>query len=155
MLNLWKTLGTAVTAARHQLHLAMPVMVALGVLFILAAIWWLGPGWHWREYQPLGTLSLRITASAVVVLLPLLLWAWRVQRRYRQWQAEQRRLAAVAQDACLRDLECQQQSLDASLAALRKQLLHDDIYRLPWYRRWAARARARVAWSPSSKTLSR
>ncbi|NWD08201.1 type VI secretion system membrane subunit TssM [Pseudomonas gingeri] len=133
MINLWKNIGVAATVAQRQLHLAMPVMVLLGMLIALLGIWWLGPHWTWEGHQPLAGLSMRVTASVVVIILPLLIWAFRVHLHHRRWQAERRLATAMETDPCLKVIEEQQRSLDDSLAALRKKLAHGDIYRLPWY----------------------
>lgn len=60
---------------------ALALMVVLGVVFALIGIWWLGPHWTWREHQPLAALAMRVSASVVVVVVPLLFWAWRVRQR--------------------------------------------------------------------------
>lgn len=59
----------------RQFNQAVPVLVLLGVVFLLIAIWWLGPQWTWREHQPLSELSMRVSASVVVLVVPLLIWA--------------------------------------------------------------------------------
>ena len=82
--------------------LCMAVLVLLGVVFLLIAIWWLGPQWTWRERQPLGELAMRVSASVVVLVVPLLIWAWRVRNRYQRLQVERQHEAAVQADPCLR-----------------------------------------------------
>lgn len=32
----------------RQFNQALPILVLLGVVFLLIAIWWLGPQWVWR-----------------------------------------------------------------------------------------------------------
>lgn len=133
MLNFREIIKPVALACQRQLKLAMPVLVLLGVILALTGIWWLGPRWVWEGYQPLAELSMRISASAVVILVPLLIWALLVHRRHQQWEAERRQQAVLDGDPDLHHLELQQRALDESLAALRKHMGRKDIYQLPWY----------------------
>lgn len=76
MKTVWSYLKRCGLPVLRQLNQAVPVLVLLGVVFLLIAIWWLGPQWTWRERQPLSELSMRISASVVVLVVPLLIWAW-------------------------------------------------------------------------------
>ena len=102
----------------RQFNQAVPVLVLLGVVFLLIAIWWLGPQWTWRERQPLGELAMRVSASVVVLVVPLLIWAWRVRNRYQRLQVERQHEAAVQADPCLPYIEAQERALDRSLGNL-------------------------------------
>lgn len=57
-----------------RIGLALPLLLGLGALLMLVAIWWLGPQWTWREQQPLASVAHRSVASLVLVLVPLLCW---------------------------------------------------------------------------------
>lgn len=113
---------------------ALALMVVLGVVFALIGIWWLGPHWTWREHQPLAALAMRVSASVVVVVVPLLFWAWRVRQRLLRLNAEHAREAAVVLDPCLPYVEAQERSLDQSLSHLLNNMeRRRSLYQLPWY----------------------
>ncbi len=46
-----------------RIGLALPLLLGLGALLMLVAIWWLGPQWMWREQQPLASVAHRSVAS--------------------------------------------------------------------------------------------
>ncbi|WP_339520100.1 type VI secretion system membrane subunit TssM [Pseudomonas proteolytica] len=118
----------------RQFNQAVPVLVLLGVVFLLIAIWWLGPQWAWRERQPLGELAMRVSASVVVLVAPLLIWAWRVRNRYQRLQVERQHEAAVQADPCLPYIEAQERALDRSLGNLLNNMeRRRSLYQLPWY----------------------
>lgn len=118
----------------RQFNQALPLLVVLGMGFLLIGIWWLGPQWTWREHQPLGELAMRVSASVVVVVIPLLFWAWRVRSRYQGLQAERQHEAAVQADPCLPYVEAQERALDRSLTNLLNNMeRRRSPYQLPWY----------------------
>ncbi len=118
----------------RQFNQAVPVLVLLGVVFLLIAIWWLGPQWTWRERQPLGELAMRVSASVMVLVVPLLIWAWRVRNRYQRLQVERQHEAAVQADPCLPYIEAQERALDRSLGNLLNNMeRRRSLYQLPWY----------------------
>ena len=101
MLMVWSYLKRWGLPVLRQFNQAVPVLVLLGVVFLLIAIWWLGPQWTWRERQPLSEWAMRVSASVVVLVVPLLIWAWRVRNRYQRLQVERQHEAAVQADVCL------------------------------------------------------
>ena len=102
----------------RQFNQALPLLVVLAVALLLAGIWWLGPQWSWREQQPLAELAMRVSASVVVLVIPLLCWAWRVRQRYQCLQAERQYEAATQADPCLSYVQAQERALDRSLDTL-------------------------------------
>ncbi|KYC20597.1 type VI secretion system membrane subunit TssM [Pseudomonas sp. ABFPK] len=116
---------------------AMPVVVGVVLLGVAAAVvwlWWLGPEWRWREQQPLVDLPVRIAATVLLVMLPLLAWSAWVHRRNRSIVREQKRQRREVEDPCLVYLQAQQRSLDSSLARLRdSQGGRGHRYDVPWY----------------------
>lgn len=117
-----------------RIGLAMPVLLVLGALLLLIAIWWLGPNWTWRGQQPLGSLANRAMASLLLLTLSVLCWALVMRVRFRRLQALQHQDAAVKADPCLQYVEAQQRALDQNLAHfLDNAGGRRALYRLPWY----------------------
>ena len=114
--------------------LALPLLLGLGTLLMLIAIWWLGPQWMWRGQQPLASVAHRSMASLVLLLVPLLCWLVVLCKRYRHLQAERRQALAAEQDRVLPFVQAQERALNHGLeryldiAGGRRAL-----YRLPWY----------------------
>ena len=134
MKTVWSYLKRWGLPVLRQFNQAWPVLVLLGVMFLLVAIWWLGPQWTWRERQPLGELAMRVSASVVVMVVPLLIWAWRVRERYQRLQVERQHEAAVQADPCLPYIEAQERALDRSLGNLLNNMeRRRSLYQLPWY----------------------
>lgn len=134
MKTVWSYLKRWGLPVLRQFNQAWPVLVLLGVMFLLVAIWWLGPQWTWRERQPLGELAMRVSASVVVIVVPLLIWAWRVRERYQRLQVERQHEAAVQADPCLPYIEAQERALDRSLGNLLNNMeRRRSLYQLPWY----------------------
>ncbi|CAD5109370.1 type VI secretion system membrane subunit TssM [Zestomonas carbonaria] len=118
----------------RQFKSAMPILLLLGVVFLLVAIWWLGPQWTWRDSQPLADLSMRVLLTVVVVLIPTLAWALVLRSRNRQFEEERRQAMQVQHDPVLRFVRAQERALDRSLAMLRENLGgRNPLYQLPWY----------------------
>lgn len=134
MKTVWSYLKRWGLPVLRQFNQAWPVLVLLGVMFLLVAIWWLGPQWTWRERQPLAELSMRVSASVVVIVVPLLIWAWCVRERYQGLQVERQHEAAVQADPCLPYIEAQERALDRSLGNLLNNMeRRRSLYQLPWY----------------------
>ena len=134
MKTVWSYLKRWGLPVLRQFNQAWPVLVLLGVMFLLVAIWWLGPQWTWRERQPLGEWAMRVSASVAVIVVPLLIWAWRVRERYQRLQVERQHEAAVQADPCLPYIEAQERALDRSLGSLLNNMeRRRSLYQLPWY----------------------
>ncbi|QCI11874.1 type VI secretion system membrane subunit TssM [Pseudomonas putida] len=117
-----------------RIGLAMPVLLGLGVSLLLIAIWWLGPQWTWRGQQPLDSLSSRGMASLLLVLLPVLSWAFMLRVKFRRLQAQQCDEAAAEADPCLAYVQAQERALNQGLAHyLENAGGRRALYRLPWY----------------------
>ncbi|GLO45163.1 type VI secretion system membrane subunit TssM [Pseudomonas putida] len=116
---------------------AMPLVVGVVLLGVAAAVvwlWWLGPEWRWREQHPLVDLPVRIAATVLLVVLPLLAWSAWVHQRNRLIVREQQRQRHEVEDPCLVYLQAQQRSLDSNLARLRdSQGGRGHRYDVPWY----------------------
>lgn len=115
----------------------MPVVVVAVVLGIAAGIVWLwgwGPDWRWRDQQPLADLPVRVAATVMLAVVPLLAWSVLVYRRNRSILLEQQRQQREVQDPCLVYEQAQQRSLDSSLARLLdNQRGSRQRYEVPWY----------------------
>ncbi|KAF0253790.1 type VI secretion system membrane subunit TssM [Pseudomonas putida] len=117
-----------------RIGLALPLLLGLGALLMLVAIWWLGPQWMWREQQPLASVAHRSVASLVLVLVPLLCWLVVVRRRLRRLQAERRQARAVELDGALPFMQAQEKALSQGLERyLDNAGGRRALYRLPWY----------------------
>jgi len=125
--RLWRTIG------RH-LKTSAPVLLLLGLAFVLVGIWWLGPQWQWKATTPLSPLPVRLALSIFLVLLPVVAWAWVMRTRYRRLHDEQVRREAAATDPLRGSEMAQEKALNASLDLLRQNLdKRDYLYALPWY----------------------
>ncbi|MFK3815359.1 type VI secretion system membrane subunit TssM [Pseudomonas sp. NPDC089407] len=134
MNQLWKLLKRWGLPLVTRIGLAMPLLLGLGAVLILVAIWWLGPQWTWREQQPLASMAHRGLASLVLVLVPLLCWLVVLRRGNRRLQAERNLAVAAELDQTLPYVQAQEKALDQGLA----RFLHNAggrraLYRLPWY----------------------
>lgn len=130
----WTRLKRWALSIARQFSLATPVLLGLAVALALLGIWWLGPHWQWRGEWPLAELSIRVLATVLVLVAPLLLWSLSLRRRHALLQTERQRALAVVADPGLAHVEAQQRAMDRKLAnfienAGGKRSLH----RLPWY----------------------
>lgn len=131
---LWKHLKRWGLPWVTRIGLAMPLLLVLGAVLMLVAIWWLGPQWTWREQQPLASMAHRGLASLVLVLVPLLCWLVVLRRRNHRLQAERNQAVAAEVDRTLPFVQAQEKALDQGLS----RFLHNAggrraLYRLPWY----------------------
>ena len=130
----WTLLKRWLLPLATRVGLVMPVLLVLGSVLMLAAIWWLGPQWAWREQHPLASIAHRSLASLVLVLVPLLCWLLVLRRRYVRLQAERNEAAAAELDSVLPLLRAQENALDQGLARLLGSAGgRRALYRLPWY----------------------
>lgn len=112
----------------------VPLLLLLALIFALVAIWWLGPQWTWRGKQPLADLSVRVVLTILLLVLPIITWAFVLQRRNRKLEAEQQRAQSVQKNPALRFVHAQERALDQLLTVLRANLpKRQGLYRLPWY----------------------
>lgn len=89
MWNIWSKLqryGQLIVRWGRQ---GAPLLQLLLLALALAAIWWLGSKWSWGEHRPLASLTARVLATVVLLVVPLLLWALRLRKRAMRLEAEQ------------------------------------------------------------------
>jgi type VI secretion system protein ImpL len=121
-------------AISRHLKNSAPVLLLLGLAFVMVAVWWLGPQWQWKGERPLSPVSVRLALSIFLVLIPVVAWAWVMRARYLRLQQEQQRREAAVADPLQGFEAAQERALDASLEMLRQNLhTRDYLYKLPWY----------------------
>lgn len=134
MSRIWAYLKRFGLPVLRQFKSAMPVLLLLGVLFLLIGIWWLGPELNWNASRPLADMPARLLATLGVLMAPLLMWLFALRRRNRRLEAEREHAAQRKEDPALRYVQAQERALDSSLAALRANLKsRNALYELPWY----------------------
>ncbi|HCE7029514.1 type VI secretion system membrane subunit TssM [Pseudomonas aeruginosa] len=134
MWKIWSNLQRYGRPVLRWFKPGVPLMLLVLLVLALGAIWWLGPQWTWGENQPLGSLTARILATVVLLVVPLLAWALRLRQRTHQLEGERKHDVAVQVDACLRYVEAQERDLDRSLALLQSNLKgRNALYQMPWY----------------------
>jgi type VI secretion system protein ImpL len=134
MNQLWTLLKRWGLPLVTRIGLAMPLLLVLGTVLMLVAIWWLGPQWLWREQYPLASVAHRSLASLVLVLVPLLCWLVVLRRRYVRLQAERKQTVAAELDSVLPLVQAQEKALDQGLSRfLDSAGGRGALYRLPWY----------------------
>ncbi|MFJ4453967.1 type VI secretion system membrane subunit TssM [Pseudomonas sp. NPDC089392] len=131
---LWKQLKRWGLPLANRIGLAMPLLLALGVVLLLVAIWWLGPHWTWREHQPLANGAYRIVASLLLVLVSLSCWLLVLRTRFRRLQKERKQAAAAELDRTLPFVDAQEKALNHGLECFFDNAGgRSALYRLPWY----------------------
>ena len=131
--NIWSNLQRYGRPLLRWLKPGIPVLL-LTLVLGAAVIWWLGPRWALAGYQPLGSVTARVLAIVMLLVLPLLGWIVRLQRRNRRLEAERKHEEVRQTDACLRFVEAQERDLDRNLALLQANLKGRNAqYQIPWY----------------------
>jgi type VI secretion system protein ImpL len=134
MNRLWTQLAAGRRALMSRANGMVPMLVGLGVVLTVVAVWWLGPQWTWRGHQPLASVTQRGLASLVLIVVPLLAWLMVLRGRVRHLQTERARTAAAEQDRTLPFVDAQEKALNLALG---RYLEHAGgrrgLYRLPWY----------------------
>ena len=134
MNQLWKYLKRWGWPLMTRIGLAMPLLLGLGAVLMLVAIWWLGPQWTWRDQQPLASVAHRSVASLVFVLVALLCWLIVLRTRFRRLQAERQQAMAAEVDPAQPFVHAQEKALSQALARyLDNAGGRRALYRLPWY----------------------
>lgn len=130
----WKQLKRWGLHLSRRIGLAMPLLLGLGAVLMLIAIWWLGPHWTWREQQPLANVAHRLVASLVLVVVPLLGWLIVLRRRVRRLQTDRKQAVAATLDPTLPLVQAQEHALNQRLASYLDNVGgRSALYRLPWY----------------------
>ncbi|AUZ58582.1 conserved type VI secretion system protein [Pseudomonas sp. XWY-1] len=134
MSQFWKYLKRWGWPLMTRIGLAMPLLLGLGAVLMLVAIWWLGPQWTWRDQQPLASVAHRSLASLVFVLVALLCWLIVLRTRFRRLQAERQQAMAAEVDPAQPFVHAQEKALSQGLARyLDNAGGRRALYRLPWY----------------------
>ncbi|HGX3311233.1 TPA: type VI secretion system membrane subunit TssM [Pseudomonas aeruginosa] len=134
MWKIWSNLQRFGRPVLRWFKPGVPLMLLVLLVLALGAIWWFGPQWTWGERQPLESLTARVLATVVLLVVPLLAWALRLRQRTQLLEAERKHDEAVEVDACLRYVEAQERDLDRSLALLQANLKgRNALYQMPWY----------------------
>lgn len=134
MKQLWNVLRRWGVPLASRIGMVLPVLLGLGAVLMLVAIWWLGPEWTWRGQQPLASVAHRSLASLMLVMLPLLCWLWVLRTRFARLQAQRHQELAVEADPSLPYVQAQERALNRGLASfLDNAGGRRALYRLPWY----------------------
>ncbi|MGO1748636.1 MAG: type VI secretion system membrane subunit TssM [Marinobacter sp.] len=113
---------------------AVPFTLALGVVALLVATWWLGPKWEIGGEFPLAAWQMRALITLGVVLLVAMIWGTVLARRLGKVNASKAEEQQEQEDPVLPMERRQQRLLDRQLAALKNNLPgRRGVYRLPWY----------------------
>ncbi len=113
---------------------AAPFTLALGLIALLIATWWLGPKWEVRGEFPLAAWQMRALVTLGVVLLVVMIWGTVLARRLGKVNAAKAEEQQEQEDPILPMERRQQRLLDRQLASLKKNLPgRRGVYRLPWY----------------------
>ncbi|MBN3824862.1 type VI secretion system membrane subunit TssM [Burkholderia sp. Ac-20384] len=132
--NIWSNLQRYGRLVWRWGRQGTPLLPLLLLVLALTTIWWLGPKWNWGTYRPLGSITARMLATVVLLVLPLLLWALRLRKRTQRLEAERQQAEERQVDPCLRYIQAQEHDLDHSLATLQGNLgSRQALYQLPWY----------------------
>ncbi|MGO3296796.1 MAG: type VI secretion system membrane subunit TssM [Marinobacter sp.] len=113
---------------------AAPYTLALGLVALLVATWWLGPKWEIGGAFPLAAWQMRALVTLGVVLLVAMIWGTVLARRLGKVNASKAEEQQEQEDPVLPMERRQQRLLDRQLAALKNNLPgRRGVYRLPWY----------------------
>ncbi|TGN38857.1 type VI secretion system membrane subunit TssM [Marinobacter confluentis] len=116
------------------LRSAAPITLALGVVVLLVATWWLGPRLEIGGEYPLAAWQMRALVTLGVVLLVAMIWGMVLARKLGKVNAEKAEEKQEEEDPILPLERRQQRLLDKRLAELKKNLPgRKGVYRLPWY----------------------
>ena len=106
----------------------------LGVLLLAAFVWWAGPYFAFADYHPLGTITARLVAIAMVVGFWMASIAWKQVKAKRA--SGKLAAAVVAQDPRGvqegPDARALRERFEEAVAAL-NQGRGQNLYELPWY----------------------
>ena len=113
---------------------AAPVALALGLIALLVATWWLGPHWELHGEFPLAAWQMRALVTLGAVLLVAMIWGTVLARRLGKVNAAKAEEQQEQEDPILPMERRQQRLLDRQLGALKNNLPgRRGVYRLPWY----------------------
>lgn len=134
---MWRTWSSLQRHARPLLRWSrksMPWAQVICLCLMVGGLWWFGPLWEWKGQKPLEALSARISATVVLLAIPLLIWAWRVRRHSMHIEALKKADQVKAEDPCLRYVQAQERHLDHNLTTLQGNLRDKNkLDQLPWY----------------------
>jgi type VI secretion system protein ImpL len=113
---------------------AAPVTLALGVVALLIATWWLGPRLEVNGEYPLMAWQMRALVTLGVILLVVIFWGLALARRLGKVNKAKAEEEREQEDPILPMERRQQRLLDRQLHALKSNLPgRKGLYRLPWY----------------------
>ncbi|MGL4668297.1 MAG: type VI secretion system membrane subunit TssM [Saezia sp.] len=117
-----------------QFKTSVPFMIAVCLVLLAILVWWLGPEWEFRGSKPLESLLARVTATIVLLIIPLFWWTLSTRKKYQKLEGERKYHEAVELDSCIPYVQAQDRHMDESFAALKANSLNSDfLYKLPWY----------------------
>ncbi|WP_041342276.1 type VI secretion system membrane subunit TssM [Marinobacter similis] len=116
------------------LRSAAPLALALGVIALLVATWWLGPSWPMNGEYPLAAWQMRALVTLGVILVVAMVWGFMLASRLRKVDSAKAEAEQELEDPILPYERRQQRLLDRQLASLKNNLPgRKGVYRLPWY----------------------
>jgi type VI secretion system protein ImpL len=116
------------------LRTAVPLVLALAVVALLVATWWLGPRLEIAGEYPLAAWQMRALVTLGVVLVMAMVWGVVLARRLGKVNAEKVEEKREEEDPILPLERRQQRMLDKRLAELKRNLPgRRGVYQLPWY----------------------
>lgn len=116
------------------LRSAVPVALALGVIMLLVATWWLGPWLEMGGEYPLAAWQMRALVTLGVVLLVAMVWASLLAKKLGKINSAKADEQREEEDPILPLERRQKRLLDRQLQALKSNLAgRKGLYRVPWY----------------------
>lgn len=113
---------------------AAPITLALAVVALLVATWWLGPRLEIGGQYPLAAWQMRTLVTLGVVLLVAMIWGMVLTRRLGKVHADKAEEKQEEEDPILPLERRQQRLLDKRLVELKRNLPgRKGVYKLPWY----------------------
>ena len=113
---------------------AMPVLIIITIILLNMAIWWLGPWLVINEEAPLASVSARMLACTIFILICLACWALFQSKKLNFYNREAKKQEAFKQDPIKELEERQEKELNAVMLSMKDNLnKRDYLYTLPWY----------------------
>lgn len=134
MNRLWSYIRRLLWPLLKPLKTSTPLIIALILLLLIIAIWWLGPEWQIKGTKPFESLASRITATVLILVAPLFFWTLSTRSKYKKLETQHKYEKAVELDPCIPYVQAQDKQLNINLQNLKANSITDDfLYKLPWF----------------------
>lgn len=117
-----------------RLRLSGPILIFIFGVMFLVWVWWQGADYTIDNYKPLASVTRRWLVTAIMIIVAISWFAWRISKRLNQLEKRQQEDKKNSYAPIKENIDAQRRYLDHWILRFKRYLeVPEYNYALPWY----------------------